>query len=121
MRPRGPKILTIPPKQHSEGGRRSEEVGNSPRTLKLIKVYFCLLEKGKKIAAKVQADYLPRHYSQVVYWNTNLPGMGCSVPVAIFLEDELHHIQSTPIQVIPPDMGYIRKMLNAVVFGTSRV
>jgi hypothetical protein len=37
MRPHGPKILTILPKQPSEGGRRSEEVENS---LGIFKLYL---------------------------------------------------------------------------------
>jgi hypothetical protein len=53
----------------------------------------------------------------VVYWNIYLPGMGYSLPVTTFSEDELNHIQSTPIRAILPAMGYNRNMPKAVVFG----
>jgi hypothetical protein len=76
-----------------------------------------LLEKVKKIAAEVQADYLPRHYAQVVCGNIYLPGIGYSLPVTTFSEDELNHIQSTPIQAILTSMGYNRNIPKAVVFG----
>jgi hypothetical protein len=53
----------------------------------------------------------------VVYWNIYLPGMGYSLPVTTFSEDELNNIQITPIQVILPAMGYNRNTPKAVVFG----
>jgi hypothetical protein len=46
--------------------------------------------------------------------------MGYSLPVTTFSEDELNHIQSTPIQAILPAipaMGYNRNMTKAMVFG----
>jgi hypothetical protein len=71
-------------------------------------------EKGKKVATKVQADFLPRHYAQVVYWSIYLPGMGYSLPVTTLSEDELKHLQCKPVQTILPAMGYNRNMPKAV-------
>jgi hypothetical protein len=76
-----------------------------------------LMSKGKDFARQFGSGPINKRSARRAYTNIYLPSMGYSLPVTSFTRRELKQVQTAPLGVLIPALGFNRHMPQAVVFG----